>query len=267
MRTTRIRWLFLAAIVLAGVEITLDPVSARQQLLTVLTAWWNLSVPILFPSLMAVQVINRLFPEWTDYAPMLMSLASFPWVGGLYSLVEWRRRRGSTALMMRRLMWSNVYNPLLFARPRQGVVLDGILLLCAAIWSGASPPSPAHQPSTRTGYSRVPIQAMNWTTVYGGALLLGRLLSPSLLWPLTAVLIDPVGIAPGTGLPPIVDVAGLGLGGLAFLVPAALALSASGLATKLVATRLFQAASTAAVFTVLGSLTAQFGPVVLHRFQ
>ena len=266
MTMARMRWLFLAAILLAGVDIVLDPVSVRQQLLAVLTAWWNRSVPILFPSLMAVQVINRLFPEWTDYTPMLMSLASFPWVGGLYSLVEWRRRRVPTAVMIRWLMWSNVYNPLLFAHPGQGLVLDVTLLLSAGIWGGLRPPSTSPEPPTLRGYSRIPLQAMNWITVYGGALLLGRLLAPPRLWPMVALLIDPVGIAPRARSSPILSVAALGLGGLAFLIPSTIAVQDSKLATKLLTARLFQAASAAAIFAVLESLTMQLGPVLLHRF-
>ncbi|MBX5466249.1 MAG: hypothetical protein K6U14_01970 [Firmicutes bacterium] len=192
--------------------------NALHSLITAAMAqWWAIRVPVLFASLLAAEGLLWTFPALGPWAPVLLSVSSFPLVGTLWALPRSARRLSSRALVASTLS-ANLYNPLLFAHPGPVLALD---LLALAV--GVSLARPFFPP--RRAVFRHPVEdAMNATTWLGAGMIAASLLHH--LVPLPTAWWDP--LTPGA-LPPSGGLTPLAVGGIVWILPLALILRRRGL--------------------------------------
>jgi hypothetical protein len=180
----------------------------RAALRLALHQWWDQHVPVVFASLVLVETLLWAFPAARRWAPTLLSLASFPLLGSLFSLRWTRAPRPAAALA-----WANLYNPLLFPHSGQILWLDGLAVLLA--WWGHG--WPESLPAIR--WRRRPVEeAMNGATLLGAAMMLSaitRLFLPASVWEW----IDPLTPAPTMLSTPPTFLAALAANGLVFVLP------------------------------------------------
>lgn len=163
--------------------------------------WWNHLVPIMLPGYVLAQSLIFLIPSRPLYGLTILSLFTFP---PLAAAVFWdwsRRSWSSSQQLVPLLLYTNLYNPLFFPRPRLGILLDGALYASAwLLW-----------PLLRESLSPVPAQdfrprqwvldGMNWTTIMGFVVVMAWLMHSWVPQVGVGWLIDPVGIRWGSQSP------------------------------------------------------------------
>lgn len=226
----RIRWI-LAVVLLTALALAMAyPDGFRAAAREAMTHWWENLVPDVFASLLVVHGILWLVPEWEPLAPMLQSLAGFPLIGGFSAL-----RQSPAQSLPARLAWTNLYNPLLFAHPWHGLILDACL--AAGAWITTGPPPLAH---TGGVHSPHPVTtSMNATTVLGAYVLAGHLLAATTLPLSMLTILDP--LIRGTQSPVWWNRFWLGMNGMA-LFPLAIEAGRRGMPLRaLISPRLISA--------------------------
>ncbi|PSR20692.1 MAG: hypothetical protein C7B45_13710 [Sulfobacillus acidophilus] len=160
----------LAMLLLGSVLIgtAIHPTATREAAQYAVTLWWNHLVPILLPGYVLAQAALALVPNPPWYAWMILALLTFPPVVGLVALDLARQKKIPDDALAPILLYTNIYNPLLFPDPRFGLWLDGGLLAAAFVW---------HAPQHRHHVIAMPliplrprqwiIDAMNWTSIVG----------------------------------------------------------------------------------------------------
>lgn len=219
------------------------PEAIRRLLVGALTHWWDHAVPVIFPALILAQWFGALFPMEAEWTPALLSFASFPAVGALLAL-DRGRRHPDRARTLRELAWSNLFNPLLFVHARPALALDGAL--AAVAWLAVGMPQRSAPRRIGFGLRRPAIHAMNWTTIYGAATVLGRIVVTGLSAHV-APLIDPWSAG---GRLDLVRCISLGFGGLAYLAVFARPVRRTGVLTGFLLCR-FADAGAGLVFGLL----------------
>jgi hypothetical protein len=141
-------------------------------------------------------------------------------LGGQSSRPQANQSR-APAFIQTQIAWSNVYHPLLFPHPAQAVLLDAILLGTA--WLGTSRPTRVQSATELMALDecdQIPLQAINGATLFGGALVMNRLLVPALLAPWLALFVDPITADLATTPFRWLAIVALGAGGILLVIPA-----------------------------------------------
>ncbi len=182
--------LFAAVTALAAVH----PPDTRGALEYAIALWWNHLVPVLLPGYVLGQFLLSLWPRPPLYALALLAFLTFPPLVALI-LLDWHRQgRIADRQLLPLLLYTNIYNPLIFPHPSLGLTLDAALMVTALIIfpPGNIPPSP---PVLVPFKPRQWIaDAMTWTTIMGLTTMGAWLGHHWLPWLGTGWIIDPLGI-------------------------------------------------------------------------
>ncbi len=196
------------------------PSLTRQTAEYAIALWWNHLVPILLPGYVLAEAVIALIPVRSAWMLALLALLTFPPLVGVV-LLDWSRQHPkSFQHILPLLLYTNLYNPLLFPHPRTGVEVDIALFLAANLLYPIWRMPPIHWPETPIRPRQWILDGMNWTTILGAVVVLAWLFhrwvpSLGLGW-----LIDPVGLhwasASAVPLPVLFWTA---FGGLAYWIP------------------------------------------------
>ncbi len=226
--------------------------------------WWSCIVPLVFPSLLTVEIMIQLIPVTTGLQAWMRSLASFPLVGAMRRC-DHAASKSFSPKFYEDLVWSNCYNPLLFTPLIRGILLDICLLVAA--WLTIAIRGGSHRPARCTPIGRVrwrsaALDAMNWATILLAEIMVSRIARlPSWHW-LYQVLVDPF---PSPSSQPLLDVFMLTTNGVIMLVPLLLYAARLHFSWQRIAMdRLIQAGWATMVYWVLISFLTQFHPIVFY---
>lgn len=197
-----------------------SPWAVRHVLEATVALWWNHLVPILFPGYaLAAAVLSSRLQKSPTVPLILTGFLTFPALSGALVLDAVKREHMSPQTANALLLFTNLYNPWLFPDPRLGLIVD-IGLFSGALILKAFPtrePVSDYPPAPRSWI----IDAMNWTAIFGAAMIFASLLMallPGLRW---HILLEPITshwIHPGD-MPSLGALLGYGLNGFVFLVP------------------------------------------------
>lgn len=175
------------------------PEDLRHTLETAIALWWNHIVPILMPSYVLNQAFWYLLPTQPYVVLWALSLCTFPPLSAvvLYDL----KRQGaipSNSLHLT-LLYTNLYNPLLFPYHTVGLALDVSLTAAALIispqWLFPSHHSAPRISSPRSFHPRTwVLDGMNWTTIMGLGIAMALLIHDHLPGDHLGWLVDPLAI-------------------------------------------------------------------------
>lgn len=158
------------AAVIPGPNVASLLLALRQSLTAGIGLWWEHWVPVLFPGYLLAKSLSQMFRRH----PALWMLWGFLTAPTIPAMVLLDRRPHPDWSSVRPiLLWSNLFNPLMFPRPEEGLWLDGFLLVAAALlvpWPKS--PSPPAEPGWMA--RRWILDAMNWMTVFGAAVVVGQ---------------------------------------------------------------------------------------------
>ncbi len=235
--------LALILLTLAIGALLLAPVATRQALEEAIQLWWNHVVPILLPGYVLAQAVQALLPRRPGWSLLILSLLTFPPVSAVV-LYDWLRMTGTSGRRgIPLLLYTNLYNPLLFPHPALILRLDGALCLAALMlappWrlpNWTLPPLPLRP-------RQWILDGMNWTTILGLVVTVAWVLHQ--WWPHWSLgwLIDPVLIH--WGARPKLSPATwfwTALGGLLWWIPLTLKYGPQTLTKNLLTARIMQAA-------------------------
>lgn len=233
----------------------------------VLQDWWNRLVPIIFPSLLAAEILIQVAPKSDTWAAMLRAAASWPIVGAV-RLCDRARVDGPTETIYSGLLWANLYNPLVFHRLSSGLMVDASLMAAAAIATMLQ----KHKSSLRwtilfgpkkfLKWRSAPLDAMNWATILLAELVLARTATlPHWHW-IYLVLVDPL---PRHHTNNLFTVWLLALNGLVMLVPLLVYAHRIGLSwIHIVRDRLLQSSLATLLYFLALLFLAQLRPISFH---
>ncbi len=185
--------------------------------------WWNHLVPIMLPGYVLAQSWLYLLPRWQAPALVGTALLTFPPAALMAVLVHLDRASDQNWNPVPLLLYTNLYNPLLFPRASEGLALDACLIAAALI---LGPRLALHAPPARH-LSFSPRQwildAMNWTTIVGAVIVLAFLAHQWIPALGVGWLVDPIGLhwrMPGAWTP--ARFFWTAFGGLGYWLPLAL---------------------------------------------
>lgn len=214
--------LLVAVITVVGIQWDVT----RITLSYAIDLWWTRLVPVMFPGYVLAQIFLGWWSRPKLGAWMTLAFLTFPPIVGLALVDLERQGRLSSDQITPLLLYTNLYNPLLFPRPVQGILLDGALLTFALILC----PPPYRVPilpRAKNAPRRWIIDGMNWTSVVGlttiAAWLVHRWFHPLDLGWLT----DPLAIHWGSPQNPTHALFWAAFGGMAFWIPIFWAMPAS----------------------------------------
>lgn len=215
--------LALTLLALATGASLISPLVTRKALEEAIQLWWNHLVPILLPGYVLAQAVQSLLPRRPGWILLILSLLTFPPVSAVV-LYDWLQNTGTSGRRgIPLLLYTNLYNPLLFPHPALILRLDGALLAAALIlappWRLPGWTLPVLPVRPRQWI----LDGMNWTTILGMVVTVAWVLHQ--WWPALSLgwLIDPVLIHWGS--PPKPGPATwfwTALGGLGWWIPLAL---------------------------------------------
>ena len=226
--------------------------------------WWSRIVPLVFPSLLMVEILIQLLPGRTGIQAWMRSMASFPLVGAMRRC-DHAASNPSSPSLYQDLVWSNCYNPLLFTPLARGMFLDLCLLVAAgltiAIRGGPLFPT-RRTPPVSIRWRSAALDAMNWATILLAEIMVSRIVRlPSWHW-LYQIVVDPFP-TPSPHL--LLDVFMLATNGVIMLVPLLLYAARLRLSWQRIAIdRLIQAGWATLICWVLLSFLPQFHPIVFY---
>jgi hypothetical protein len=226
--------------------------------------WWIRIVPLVFPSLLTAEIMIQLLPASTGLQALMRSLASFPLVGAMRRC-DHAANESSSANIYDDLVWSNCYNPLLFAPLSRGILLDISLLIAA--WITIVSHGRSHFPFLRQSKASIrwrsaALDTMNWVTILLAELIVSRIARlPSWHW-LYQIFVDPF---PPSSPQPLLNVFMLATNGIIMLLPLLLYAARLNLSWQRIAMdRLIQAGWATLVYWILISFLPQFHPIVFY---
>ncbi len=230
----------------------------------ILHDWWTQVVPLVFPSVLAAELIIHSIGLKGTHAGVLRSLASWPIVGAT-RILDQAAKDLPAETTYRALTWANLYNPWLFGHLWIGIWVDGALVLSAWATTRSVPkvPQPIHLAPLR--FRSASLDAMNWATILLAELTLARVLQdPSAHW-LYQLWIEPTG---SSRVPTLIGLGALAFNGLVCLVPLALYAHHRGLSwLRIVRARMAQAVWAMALCIPLSLLVPQLRPIGLQILQ
>lgn len=194
-----------------------DPQLARQSLNQGVTLWWNHLVPIMLPGYVLSQLLFFLWPKRPWWTLSCLAFFTFP---PLAAMVLYDHLAATDKRLIPLLLYTNLYNPLLFPHPDVILRLDTALFAAAALlWPNITA---WHLPSASMPLRprQWVLDAMNWTSIVGFAVVVAVLLHQSIPhWGL-GWFIDPLGLHwIDTKWPNPVPIFLTAWGGLAFWIP------------------------------------------------
>lgn len=236
----------VALIVAAAWAVLIVPDLTRHAAETAIALWWNHLVPIMLPGYVLSQALLTLIPVRSGWILTVMALCTFPPLVALV-IYDQARTEGQPAQPHRSwlplLLYTNLYNPLLFPHPEAVLLLDGALFLAALLiippWKVHPEPIPRAPAHPRQWI----VDGMNWTTILGMVVVLTYIIHQ--WWPPLplAWLLDPIPghwarpVAPG-----VLTIFETAVGGLAYWIPIVIRMSPSrAIAMKFLAVRTLQA--------------------------
>lgn len=226
MSKLRTRLPFLITIIFVSLS-AMDPSGMKEALGRGLTLWWSHIVPFLFIGL-AMAELSAWLLESSFSQSVLSSLYSIPAIGVILTLQQKNSQSVDENTAYHQITLSNLYNPLIFPQSRSILLLDGCLGLVGFIMNRVTLPPATPGQAIKSTPQNFLVNAMNWTTIFGGAVLIAELIYQFLPFPPFLFVLEPVAAHWHGPLGPWTLI-WLGLNGVIFWIPLFIAAHKLGL--------------------------------------